>query len=299
MQMPLVPSLLLTAVLLVPLAAAAGDVVATAGEQPLIETPSGAEVETKFPPKATLDGSDLYDRFIKNRRRLRSVYQEGRIISRDSGGNPQQTTFWLRMKDYRDENDDPVDWIFTKVLLKVSGPRDLRHTGYLYVERDDRPDDQFMYSPVRSRTFRVALKGQSVAGTDFSFDDFLVKLDDIEDAEYRRLDDQVVEGVECYVVEATMKPSANSSYSRARVYLEKVHYVPLKMRYWDEVGVEVKVLSSPHSSIRNFDGAWLPTKVEVVDMLEETESELLIDKLEPNPELSDADFALSVLEARP
>lgn len=267
--------------------------------QSLIETPSAAEVEEKFPTGTSLDGNEIYDRFVKNRRRLRSVYQEGRILSRDPSGNPQQTTFWLRVKDYRDENDDPVDDVLTKVLLKVSGPRDLRHTGYLYVEHDDMPDDQFMYSPVRSRTFRVALKGQSVAGTDFSFDDFLVKLDDIEDAEYRRLDDETVDGVECYVVEAVMKPSAKSSYSRSRSYLEKLHYVPIKVRYWDEVGVEVKVLTSPYSSIKNFDGAWLPTKVEVVDLLEETRSELIVDKLEPNPDVLDSDFSLSVLEYRP
>lgn len=290
--------LLIALALCLPADAAAVDDHATSGQQ-VIETPSAAEVEEKFPKGASLDGEELYDRFLENRRRLRSVYQEGRIQSRDPSGNPQETTFWLRIKDYRDDNDDPVDGIFTKVLLKVSGPRDLRHTGYLYVEHDDRPDDQFMYSPVRSRTFRVALKGQSVAGTDFSFDDFLVKLDDIEDAEYRRLDDAVIEGVDCYVVEATMQPSANSSYSRARTYMEKVHYVPLAIRYWDEVGVEAKVLTSPHSSIKSFDGAWFPTKVKVVDLLEETESELIIDVLEPNPGLLDSDFALSVLEYRP
>ena len=136
-------------------------------------------------------------------------------------------------------------------------------------------------------------------GTDFSFDDFLISLDDLEDGEYQRHPDEIVEGVSCYVVEAFAKPSTKSRYSRSIAYLEKDHYVPLRTRYWDEVGVEVKEIVSPLRSIDEFDGAWIPTESTATDLLEETRSTLIIDELVPNPDLEDSSFAISKLEYRP
>jgi hypothetical protein len=280
-------------------AAAPGSSPPAAERLPAVETPSAGEVEEVLPEGARLSGRELYDRFIKNRRRLRSIFQRGRILSSDPGGNPQRTDFWFHWKDYRDENDDAVDGVLSKTLFKVTGPREMRHTGYLYIEHDGEEDAQFLYSPHRGRTSRVSVKGQNVAGTDFSFDDFLLNLDDIEDAAYERHDDRTIDGVECYVVEARMKPSARSPYTRALVFLEKDHYVPLVTRYWDDAAVEVKKLTSPDEAIREFEGAWLPTETTVTDLLEGTTSTLYVDELEPNPELDDRMFSTSSLEFRP
>jgi hypothetical protein len=138
-----------------------------------------------------------------------------------------------------------------------------------------------------------------LAGTDFSFDDFLINLDDVENATYKRHADEQVDGVDCYVVEVFSKPESKASYSKSLVHLEKEHYVPLRARYWDEVGVEVKKLASPHESIKEFDGSWLPTESTVTDLLEETSSTMYIELLEPNLELDDNDFTISNLQFRP
>jgi hypothetical protein len=272
---------------------------ASAADQAAIDTPSAEKFEKELKIGEPLDGETLYDRFLENRKRLRSSYQEGYISSSDPAGNPQRTNFWMQIKDNTDENDDPVDGIYSKALFKVTGPFDMRHTGYLYIHRSDIEDEQFMYSPHRGRTSRVRLKGQSLAGTDFSFDDFLINLDDIEDAVYKRHPDETIDGVDCYVVEAVSSEDSKSSYSKSLVQLEKQHYVPLGARYWDEVGVEVKKLTSPHASIKEFDGAWLPTETTIVDLLEETTSTMYIEVLEPNVELDDGDFTISKLQFRP
>lgn len=266
---------------------------------PPIEVPSQAEVEDVLPEGQALTGKQLYDRLLDNREHLRTVFQRGRIESKDPGGSPQETFFWLIAMDCRDENDKAVDGVRGKSMVKVTGPYEMRHTGYLHIQRDDRSDEQFIYSPNRGRTSRVSLKGQRLAGTDFSFDDFLVNLDDLEDADYRRLPDEEVQGVPCYVVEATMRPSASSIYSRSIVCMEKEHYVPLRARYWDDVGVEVKEMTSPHGKIREFDGAWVPTESTVTDLLEKTSSTVHIEHLEPNPPLDDEAFSISQLEFKP
>jgi hypothetical protein len=264
-----------------------------------IDEPTAAEVEDVIPEGSEVDGREIYDRLIKNRERLATVFQHGRIISEDPGGNPQQTNFWIHAKDYRDINDDAVGGIYSKSLFKITGPYEMRHTGYLYIERDDRDDEQFMYSPNRARTSRVSLKGQSVAGTDFSFDDFLVSLEDIEDATYKRHDDDVVQGVPVYVVEAFVKPESKTSYTRTLSYIEKEHYVALRTFHWNDVGVLSKKVVVPRDKINEFDGAWLPVESTVTDLLEETQSTMYVDKLVPNPEIDDEMFALSRLSYRP
>jgi len=263
-----------------------------------VETPSPRELEEVLPPGAELGGREIYDKLFKNRKRLRTVIETGRILSKDPAGNPQETNFVMRAKDYRDANDEAVDGVFGKVVVVLTGPRDLEHTAYLYIHRNDRPDDQFIYSPMRKRAARANLRGQSVAGTDFSFDDFLTTLDDIEHATYKRLPDETVDGVPCYVVEAAMLPKSRSRYTRSVAAIEKEHFVPLRTQYWDEVGVAVKELRSPRASLKAYDGVWVPTESTMTDLLEDTKSVVTIEKLDPNPTLNDTDFSTAAIERR-
>jgi outer membrane lipoprotein-sorting protein len=263
-----------------------------------VETPSPHELEETLPQGVELGGREIYDKLFKNRKRLRTVVESGRILSKDPAGNPQQTNFVMRAKDYRDANDDAVDGVFAKVVIVLTGPRDLEHTAYLYVHRNDRPDDQFIYSPMRKRAARAHLRGQSVAGTDFSFDDFLTTLDDLEHATYKRLPDETVDGVSCYVVEATMLPKSRSHYSRSVAVIEKEHFVPLRTQYWDEVGVAVKELRSPRASIKLYDDVWVPTESTMTDLLEDTKSTVTLEKVDPNPKLDDTDFSVAAIERR-
>jgi hypothetical protein len=271
-------------------------VVALAG--PAVETPSPAEIEEVLPEGTQLGGREIYDRLFKHRKRLRTVVERGRILSKDPAGNPQETRFVLKAKDFRDAADQPTDGVYAKVMITLTGPRELEHTGYLYVHRSDRADDQFIFSPLRKRTARANLRGQNVAGTDFSFDDFLTTLDDLEHGRYRRLPDEVVDGAPCYVVEAVMTSDSRSRYTRSVAAIDKAHYVPLRTRYWDEVGVASKELRSPRASLAAYDGVWVPNESTMTDLLEDTSSTVTIESLDPNSTLDDNEFSPSALEWR-
>jgi hypothetical protein len=260
-----------------------------------LELPPREEVESEFAPGQELTGDEIYDRFLENRKRLRTVMQRGRVLSEDPGGNPQRVDFSMLAKDYRGADDKSVDDTFSRIMMRFVGPNELERSAYLFVHRDKAADDEFMYSPHRDRTMRVKLSGQSIAGTDFTFDDFLVHLDDLDDARYKRHPDETLDGRSVYVVEATMLPNAKASYSRSLQYLEKDHYVPLRTRYWDPAGIETKLLTSPHASIKEFAGVWVATEITALDLLEKTTSTLHIDELEPDPEISDSELSISRL----
>ncbi len=253
-----------------------------------IEIPDASEIEDAIPEGGSLTGRELYDRFLKNK--MHSAVQHLTVISTDPGGNDQETRFWVRWKDFRDENDEAgEDGVVARTLVKFQYPQDMRHTGFLMIVHDDKSSDQFVYRPSSRRVRRVNLSGASVMGSDYTFDD--IAFQEIENASYRRLPDEEIGGVPVYVVEAVLKATVDSQYSRTLSYLEQEHYVPLRARYWDDAGVEVKELKAVYESVQEFDGVWVATISTMYNLKQRTSSTMYIEKLDPNPEIADQLFS--------
>jgi outer membrane lipoprotein-sorting protein len=141
----------------------------------------------------------------------------------------------------------------------------------------------------------VNLSGESLLGTDFSFEDVVPR--EVEGASHKRLPDEPQEGVPCFVVEAIPKAEVRSEYSRFVLYVEKEHYVPLRTRYWDSAGVEVKELRADPKSIRQFESAWIPMRAKMRHVIHETWTSIDTEKLEANPSLDEKTFEVRRLES--
>ena len=87
------------------------------------------------------------------------------------------------------------------------------------------------------------------------------------------------------MLSGTSTAEADSDYSRFWLYVEKEHYVPLRIRYWDSGGVEIKEMRSPIESIREFEGIWLPVESTMRQLLDDTYTTIVIDLLVPDPEI--------------
>lgn len=252
-----------------------------------VRLPEPEEIEADFPEGAQLTGREIYRRYID--RRSRESFQKLRILSRDPGGSEQLSRFDLSLQDARDENGDPSQGVRGRTRIDVHDPFDMRHTKYLIIAKQPGPDDEFVYQPSMRRVRRVDLKSTNFLGTDFSFDDIAVQ--NIEDAEYARLADEEIEGRPVYVVETHVKETADVGYHRTIVYLEKEHYIPLRIRYWDEHGVEVKEMTAPAASIRSFGDTWVAAESTMRDLRQHTSSTLLVDELDTSPGFSRRTFS--------
>ncbi len=259
-----------------------------------IELPAREEIEDAIPEGSSLSGREIFDRFLDNR--LHSAVQWQTVISRDPGGNEQRSRFWVRWKDYRDENKQAVEGVIAKTLLKFSAPEDMRQTGFLMVVNKDRSNDQFVWSPATGRVRRVRLSGVGIMGTDYTFDDIGWK--SIEDAEYRRLPDEIMDGVGAFVLEVTMKPFVDSEYQTMRTWIDREHYVPLRTLYRDENGVEMREMIAEAASIQNFDGAWIATRSTMYNLKEKTSTSIYVEALDPDVALSDQAFSTLQLTLR-
>jgi len=259
-----------------------------------VKLPAGDEVEKALPEGGALSGREIFDRFLDNR--LHSAVQWQTVISRDPGGNEQRSRFWVRWKDYRDENKKAVDGVLAKTLVKFQAPEDMRQTGFLMVVNQDRSNDQFIWTPSSGRVRRVRLSGVGIMGTDYTFDDIGWK--SIEDADYKRMPDEVVDGVAVYVIEVTMKPFVDSEYETMRTRIDKEHYVPLHTIYRDANGVETREMLAEAESIENFDGAWVATRSTMHNLKEKTSTSVWVEALDPDVSLADQQFSTFQLSLR-
>ncbi len=248
--------------------------------------------EDAFPPDAQLTGEEIYARVVANR--FDAYIQDLRLLSRDRGGNAQETRLTMTWQDWEAARLPPPGTL-SKTKVVYSYPFEIRYSAYLIIHKRDQLSDQFVYLPSRRRVRRVNLRGENVFGTDFSFEDVVPR--ELEDARYRRLPDALAQGRPVFVVEAIPRPTANSEYSRFVILVEKEHYVPLETRYWDEAGVAVKRLEADAASIREFDGVWMPMRATMNHLLHDSQTALVVDEVVPNPDLPRGTFDVHRLES--
>ena len=255
------------------------------------KSPAAAEVEDAIPEGGSLTGREIYERFLENK--FKESFQDLHVESRDPGGNAQTTRFAISLQDHRTEEGEPTEGVNAKMLVRVSDPFDMRHTAYLMIAKEPGPDDEFAYRPSPRRVQRVDLKNTSLLGTDFTFND--IAFQNIEDADYVRHPDEVIDGREVYVVEANVKETVDVEYHKTMSYLEKEHYIPLRTRYWDDHGVEVKEMKAPAAKIRQFGDTWVATESTMTDLRQQTSSALFVDEVETAPVFHQKTFTVSQL----
>jgi len=215
--------------------------------------------------------------------------------SGDRAGRIQEARMTITFKDFTDGKGHPVRDIWSKVLIRYTHPFDLRHSAYLAIQNYGRPNDHFLYLPSRHRTMRVNLHGKAVFGTDFSFEDVIPH--ELEDATYRRLEDTVLDDAPVFVVEARPTAQLDSAYSKFVFYVDKKRMIPLRVRYFDIAGVEVKELRARPQDVQEFDGIQVPMKITMRNLLLDSFTTFEILRFDPDPHLPDAAFDLRRLES--
>jgi hypothetical protein len=243
---------------------------------------------------ATLTGRDVYQCVVDNR--FRSYVHDAKLVSGDRGSAVQESSLRMTWSSFRDENDQPVEGVFSKSIVRYTDPFDLRHSGYLIVNNDDGPNQQWVYLNSRRQVRRVNLREEAVFGTDFTFEDIVPT--EIEDADYQRLPDKEVDGVQAYVVEVTPKPDQDSEYSKLLMHVDKQRCVPLFTRYWDDKGLEIKQLNVKADRIETVNGVHWPMELTMKNIQLESFTTLVVEKLDADPKLRRSDFDLRRLEGR-
>lgn len=241
-----------------------------------------------------LSARAIYERVLTNR--FHASVQEIAMVSADGLGREQPLRVQMIWRRYDGDSPDAQSGVSSRTLIRYLEPADVRGTGYLIINKAEGPDDQFMYLSSLRRSRRINLRSETVIGTDLSVEDIVPR--ELADATYVRAPDESFEDTPCYVVDATPVEDANSQYSRFRLYVEPQHFVPLRTRYWDHAGVEVKELTAPPEKITEIDGVWIPLEARMQNLLDPGYTSMRIVLLKPNPKLPKSIFTQRQLEQR-
>ncbi|MBD3289757.1 outer membrane lipoprotein-sorting protein [candidate division KSB1 bacterium] len=148
-----------------------------------------------------------------------------------------------------------------KNLVRYLEPRRVKDQAVLMLNN---ADDIWMYFPRTQRVRKLAThaKKQKMQGSDFSYEDMGSGDTFIEDFTATRLEDEFMEGYDCYKIELNRKPDSDVSYSRIIMWVIKENFYPIVLDYYNEDNPDLHEKRLIQSDIRNING--IPTAMKAV-----------------------------------
>lgn len=159
----------------------------------------------------------------------------------------------------RTRNDDGT----RRTYVRFTEPADISGTAFLGVSKgEDR--QQHLYMPALGKVRRIAAsrRNSRFVGSDYTYADMDYR--DIENARKKRLPDEKVDGIDCFVVEA--RPSSgDSEYSRVTLWVAKRNFLPVRMAYFGKSGEEIKRYGA--QKVERVQGRHVITESRMVDLV--------------------------------
>jgi hypothetical protein len=189
-------------------------------------------------------------------------------------GQAREREFNILRKDVADGGDQNYYVYFNK-------PSDVRKMVYLVLKHVDRDDDRWLYMPAIDRVNRIAAgdKRTSFVGSDFLY----------EDVSGRGLDEDVHELVQTtdtqYIVKNTPKAPDTVEFSYYTVAIDRGHFVPMRMEFFDEAGTLYRTIESKNVEV--IDGFPTVTVSVVKDLKDGSHTEMRFEKVKYNIGLKD------------
>ena len=121
-----------------------------------------------------------------------------------------------------------------KQIIWFLEPKDDKGVAFLKIEHDDKDDEMRMWLPAFKKVRRIysKKKGDAFMGSDLSYEDLSSR--NLDENDYNRLDDDTIDGRDCYVIETIPNKKTKSSYSRHKSWIEKSSLLLLQEESYDK-----------------------------------------------------------------
>lgn len=133
----------------------------------------------------------------------------------------------IKIKE-KDEN-------LSRVLLTVTEPADEAGTAFLSIEHPgDEDDTQWLYLSALKRALRKggkSGKSESFMGSEFTYGDLGSK--DVNKGVHKRLPDEKLGDIDCYVIESIPSNPKEEKYSRYITWIDKKTFIPRRIKFFD------------------------------------------------------------------
>ena len=154
-------------------------------------------------------------------------------------------------------------------LLKFTEPASIRKIAFLSLPNDV----MYIYLPSFRKVRRIAtsVKNTNFAGTDFTYDE-------LSTMEYSKKYRAKLLSQNDSVWVLKLLPKSNSAYHHLIMHVDKKHYIPLKIEFYDKSGTLWKVLEE--KNIKKIKEYYVPTLLIMKDLKKKHQTKMDIKNLE-------------------
>jgi len=136
----------------------------------------------------------------------------------------------------------------TSMLMRFEAPADVQGTGFLTIEHNNGEDERYLYLPALRRVKRIATSGSggNFMSSDFTYYD--IGTPKLDEWNYTRLEDDMYNGIPCFVVECRPKTKAireDTDYGKIIRWVSKGKFNTIHSVYYDQSMEKKKVLDVP------------------------------------------------------
>jgi len=123
-----------------------------------------------------------------------------------------------------------------KQIIWFLEPKDDKGVAFLKIEHDDKDDEMRMWLPAFKKVRRISSKkkGDAFMGSDLSYEDLSSR--ELNENDYNRMEDEPVNGIDCYVLEIIPKKKAKSSYKKHISWVDKSTLTTVKEHSFNKRG---------------------------------------------------------------
>jgi hypothetical protein len=237
------------------------------------------------PASETLSASEIV-RTARHKQFPKNSVSDLTMVLINKRGNERVRKLQTKRKDYGNGEAKSVAYFLS--------PADVKGTAFLVWEHADQPNDVFIYLPAMKKIRRIASeqKQQSFMGSDFSYAD--MENDDVDDAEHRILSEEDLDGRPCWVVESIPHPDSDSEYGKLTSWVGKADFIPYKVEFDDKKGTPYKVMKVLRTGPVGED--ILPLHFSMENVQKNHKTELSLDKIEIDQEISDKEFTHQAIQ---
>lgn len=144
-------------------------------------------------------------------------------------------------------------------LILITAPARDQGTAFL-----KRQKEIWNYVPNIDRMIKMppSMMSQSWMGSDFSNDDLVRESSTITDYQHSILREEVFQDRNCWVLELIPKPESSIVYGKVLLWVDKQHFIQLKVENYDEDGSLVSTMI--FSEVKQMGGRTIPSLMEMV-----------------------------------
>ena len=185
-----------------------------------------------------------------------------------------------------------------RVLARFVEPEELLGSAFLFIETESGPQ-LVVRSPELGDVKRISgrqLSG-SIAGSDFSYEDFQRMRALNRPGDPERLDDAEVEGRTVFVLESRPAAPEFSAYESVRHFVDKETCLVSRMELYERGHRLRKVLEASPERFRQVGSVWVAHEVVLRDVRDETRTRLLIESFDVDADVPASAFTIPALRA--